>query len=106
MGSYRDELSFEEMAVERDRALERERAAAEGGEPPPFQYGPPTPIPMLAARETAAAYGCEPTVADRTMAERLLMKVRHVLYTMDEQQSEIARLRENTRQVLARLSTA
>lgn len=114
MRSRREGPTFEEMAIERDRELERR--AAEAADPPPFQYEVPAPLPgAMVARESAAAYGdyfAEPHPASvvasdaRLMIERLLVRVRHVLYSLDVQQQEIVRLRENTRGVLARLSAA
>ncbi|HEX6370984.1 MAG TPA: hypothetical protein VF006_18840 [Longimicrobium sp.] len=99
-------LTFEEMAIERDRELERQRAAAEGGESPSehrYDFGKPMPG-MLMARETAALpWGYEAGTDYSTMVERLLSRVWHVLYTLGEQKPEIVRLRENTRQMLARL---
>lgn len=107
MRSYREGMSFEEMAIERDRELERQRAAAEDGHPAEHQYDFSRPMPMLAARETAALpWGYDPAQGSdfSTMVERLLSRVWHVLYTLGEQRAEIVRLRENTRQMLARLS--
>lgn len=109
MRSYPEGMSFEEMAIERDRELERQRAAAEDGHPAEHQYDFSTRMPMLAARETAALpWGYDPAhVTDHsTMVERLLSRVWHVLYTLGEQRQEIVRLRENTRQMLVRLGTA
>jgi hypothetical protein len=107
MRSYREGMSVEEMATERDRELERQRAAAEDGHPAEHQYDFSRPMPMLAARETAALpWGYDPAQGSdfSTMVERLLSRVWHVLYTLGEQRAEIVRLRENTRQMLARLS--
>lgn len=102
-------LTFEEMAIERDRELERQRAAAEGGEgPAEHRYDFSTPMPGTSmVRETAALpWGYEAGTDYSTMVERLINRVWHVLYTLGEQKQEIVRLRENTRQVLARLGTA
>lgn len=108
MRSYRKGMSFEEMAIERDRELERQRAAAEGGDPAEeHQYDFSRPMPTLAARETAALpWGYDPAQGTdySTMVERLLSRVWHVLYTIGEQKPEIVRLRENTRQMLVRMS--
>lgn len=108
MRSERDGLTFEEMAIERDRELERQRAAAEGDGAPELQYDFGVPLPgSMMVRETAVAWGHEATrVSDYpTLVERLLHRVWYVMYTMGEQQQEIVRLRENTRQALARLAT-
>ena len=114
MRSRRERPTFEEMAIERDRELGRR--AAESAQPPPVPYDASTPLSeMMVARESAAAYGdyfAEPHPASvvasdaRLMIERLLVRVRHVLYSLDVQQQEIVRLRENTRGVLVRLSAA
>lgn len=109
MHSYREGMSIEEMANERDRELERQRAAAEGARPAEHQYDFSRPMPMLAARETAALpWGYDPAHGSdySTMVERLLSRVWHVLYAIGEQKPEIVRLRENTRQMLARMSAA
>lgn len=106
MRSYREGMSVEEMAIERDRELDRERAAAEDDHPAEHQYDFSRPMPMLAARETAALpWGYDPARGSdySTMVERLLSRVWHVLYTVGEQKPEIVRLRENTRQMLARM---
>jgi hypothetical protein len=98
-----DDTKFERLAVEQDA-----RRASEGAEPPAQPssgwvksdpgYG------LLRAREAAVIDS--PAVVDRYRVgvDRLLNKLVHVLFTLDEQRSEIVRLRENTRQVLARLS--
>lgn len=101
-------LTFEEMAIERDRELERQRVAAEGGESPQeHRYDFSTPMPTSMVRETAALpWGYDAGTDYSTMVERLISRVWHVLYTLGEQKHEIVRLRENTRQVLARLGTA
>ena len=109
MRSYREGMSIEEMANERDRELERQRAAAEDGRPPEHQYDFSTPLPTMAARETAALpWGYDPAHASDypRLVERLLSRVWHVLYTLGEQKPEIVRLRVDTRQALARLSAA
>ncbi|HYR11028.1 MAG TPA: hypothetical protein VEQ60_24825 [Longimicrobium sp.] len=111
MRSRREGPSFEEMAIERDRELERQRAAAEGDPPSEFRYDFSQPLPgTLVARETAAlSWGLEAAAAPSeypSLVERLLSRIWHVMYTLGEQKQEIVRLRENTRQVLARLVTA
>jgi hypothetical protein len=101
------DFAIEDAAIERDRELERQRAAAEDNHPAEHQYDFSRPMPMLAARETAALpWGYDPARGTdySTMAERLLSRVWHVLYTIGEQKPEIVRLRENTRQMLVRLS--
>jgi hypothetical protein len=102
------DFSIEDAAIERDRELERQRAAAEDDHPAEHQYDFSRPLPgMMAARETAALpWGYDPAQGSdySTMVERLLSRVWHVLYTLGEQMPEIVRLRENTRQILARLS--
>jgi hypothetical protein len=109
MHSHREGMTFEEMALERDRELERQRAAAEGESPSEFRYDFGKPMPGPAARETAVMpWGFN---ADRggdysTGVEHLLSRVWFAIYTIGEQRQEIVRLRENTRQVLARLATA
>ncbi|MBW3569635.1 MAG: hypothetical protein KY467_00890 [Gemmatimonadetes bacterium] len=105
MRSRRKEFTFEDAAAERDRALDG--AEPDEGRPPPFTYDfsrPPPPMP--AVREAVAPYGFDTSYADGypTLVDRLLGRLRHALYTLDEQRDEIVRLRENTRQVLARLS--
>lgn len=110
MHSYREGMTFEEMAIERDRELERQRAAAEGEPPAGHQYDFSKPLPgMMVARETAVlpwGYEGAHENAYPTMVERMFSRVWAVLYTVGEQQQEIVRLRENTRQMLARLGTA
>lgn len=103
------DLSVEDAAIERDRELERQRAAAEDEHPSDHQYDFSSPMPMLAARETAAlpwGYDAAEPSAYPRLVERLLSRVWHVLYTLGEQKAEIVRLRENTRQMLARLGAA
>lgn len=101
MGS--DDTKFERLAVEQDA-----RRAGEGAEPPaPPAHGWVKADPgygLLRAREAAVLDS--PAVVDRYRVgvDRMLNKLVHVLFTLDEQRSEIVRLRENTRQVLARLS--
>lgn len=124
MRSSHRRKSFEELAIERDRELERAAAEAagpsrsagaspsasapEGADLSQFKYDFSTPLPgTLVARE-AAAYplGAGAAQGDgyASLVERLLSRVWHTLYTLGEQRQEIVRLRENTRQVLARLS--
>jgi hypothetical protein len=101
-------LTFEEMAIERDRELERQRVAAEGGDSPSeHRYDFSAPMPVSMVRETAALpWGYEAGTDYSTMVERLISRVWYVLYTLGEQKQEIVRLRGDTRQVLARLGTA
>jgi hypothetical protein len=108
MRSHREALTFEEMAIERDRELERQRAAAEGDAPSEHRYDFSTPMPGASmVRETAALpWGYDAGTDYSTLVDRLLSRAWHVLYTLGEQKQEIVRLRENTRQVLARLGTA
>jgi hypothetical protein len=110
MRSRREGPSFEEMAIERDRELERQRAAAEGESPSEFRYDFSQPLPgTLVARETAALpWGLEAAAPSEypSMVERLLSRIWHVMYTLGEQKQEIVRLRADTRQSLARLGTA
>jgi hypothetical protein len=96
--------TVEELAIEHDRRLDHGEAEKPSG----FRYTPTPPdYGVSYVRDSAAIpMACDPSAADRGMVERLLVKLRHVLYSLDEQQQEIARLRENTRQVLARLSAA
>ena len=110
MRSRREGPSFEEMAIERDRELERQRAAAEGEPPSGFRYdfSQPLPAPMVARETAALPWGLEAAQVNEypSMVERLLRRVWHVMYTLGEQKQEIGVLRENTRQALARLGTA
>jgi hypothetical protein len=97
-----DDTKFERLAVEQDV-----RRAGEGAEPPAQPssgwvksdpgYG------LLQAREAAVLESPAAVDRYRVGVDRLLNKLVHVLFTLDEQRGEIARLRENTRQVLARL---
>jgi hypothetical protein len=101
------DFSVEDAAIERDRELERQRAAAEEGHPPEHQYDFSRPLPASVVRETAAlpwGYDAAQGSDYSTMVERLLSRVWHMLYAIGEQKPEIVRLRENTRQMLARLS--
>jgi hypothetical protein len=110
MRSHREGMTFEEMAVERDRELERQRAAAEGESPSGHRYDFSPPLPgMTMARETAVlpwGFNGERGEDYSTGVQHLLSRVWHVMYTLGDQQLEIVRLRENTRQALARLVTA
>jgi hypothetical protein len=107
MDSYeRQSPTFEERAIGPDRRPER--GAAEDATPSAFMYTPTPPDygAMIVRDSAAISLSREGLAADRGMVERLLVRLRHVLYGLDEQQHEIVRLRENTRQVLARLSAA
>jgi hypothetical protein len=109
MRSHRKERTFEEMVIERDRELERQRAAAEP--PETFEYEEPLdrPRPTFMACETAAlpwGFSAERGADYSSGVEHLLSRVWHIMYTLGDQQLEIVRLRENTRQMLARLATA
>ena len=76
------DFSVEDAANERDRELERERAAAEDGHPPEHQYDFSRRLPMLAARETAVlpwGYDAADPSAYPRLVERLLSRVWHVL---------------------------
>lgn len=110
MRSRGEPMSFEDMAIERDRELERQRAAAEGESPYEHRYDLSRPVSAgMVARETAAlpwGFEAAPGGDYSIMVERLLGRVWSVMYTLGEQKQEIVRLRENTRQVLARLVTA
>jgi hypothetical protein len=109
MSSHGEPITFEEMAIERDRELERQRAAAEGESPYEHRYDFSTPPSTSMVRETAAitwGFDAVPGGDYSTGVERLISHLWFVLYTLGEQRAEIVRLRENTRLALARLGTA
>lgn len=103
-----DPTKFERQAVE--EAARRASQAAESrahsvADLPEEELGPDNGV--MYARETALI-ASSPAAIDRyrMLTERILNKVVHVLFTLEDQKSEIVRLRENTRQVLARLGAA
>ncbi|WP_420125749.1 hypothetical protein [Longimicrobium sp.] len=102
-------MTFEEMAVERDRELERQRAAAEGESPYEHRdaFGAP-PSASMVCETAAVTWGFEaiPGGDYSTGVTRLISHLWFILYTIGEQRQEIVRLRENTRQVLGRLAPA
>lgn len=102
-----DPTKYERLAVEEDarRASLEECGGRSVDDLPEEELGPDNGV--MYARETAVI-ASSPAAIDRyrMLTERILNKVVHVLFTLDDQKSEIARLRENTRQILARLGTA
>lgn len=109
MRSHSQPMTFEEMAIERDRELERQRAAAEGESPNEHRYDfSPPPSTSMVRESAAVTWGFEavPGGDYSTGVDRLISHVWFLLYTLGEQRQEIVRLRENTRQVLARLVPA
>lgn len=92
-------------------ALDRDRAAAEPASVPAIaddEFMVPPPGGFVAREAAAIPMGWDATYEDGypTLVERLLGQMRHMLYSLDEQQHDIVRLRESTRHVLARLSPA
>ena len=109
MGSRRKGPAVEDLAIERDRELQRQDEAAEGEKPSERGYDFGTPMPSMAARETAVlpwGFEAERSGDYSTGVERLLSRVWFAIYNIGEQRQEIVRLRENTRQMLARMGTA
>jgi hypothetical protein len=106
----RKEPGSDEMAIERDGELGPQRAAAEGDTPSGFPYNVPPPPPGgFAVREGGTmAWGLEAGhISDYPLiVERLLGRLWFVMYSLGEQQQDIVRLREATRQGLVRLATA
>jgi hypothetical protein len=103
-------MTFEDMAIERDRELERQRAAAGLPDPSGYEEEPlDRPRPTFMACEAAAlpwGVSAERGTDYSAGVQHLLSRVWFVMYSLGEQQLEIVRLRENTRQSLARLGTA
>lgn len=120
MRSTDEQKSFEEMAIERDRELERAAARASGepgasaaaAEEPgaskfTWQPTPPDYGVMRVSEPAAVAWGTSAVAKEYApLVERMLSRIWHSLYAMDEQRHEIVRLRESTRGVLARLARA
>lgn len=108
MGAMREEFPVEKEAAERDAT--RDRATDEAAHPPEFKYDFGCPgYGVLMARETPAlSWGLDTVGGDVSpvLVERDLNSLKHVFCTLGEQRREIARLREDTRQVLAGLSPA
>ncbi|HEU4885960.1 MAG TPA: hypothetical protein VFT45_27225 [Longimicrobium sp.] len=109
MRSQREGMTFEEMVAERDRELARQRAAAGPEELSGYEEPLDRPRPSFMACEAAAlpwGVSAERGADYSAGVQHLLSRVWHVMYTLGDQQLEIVRLRENTRQMLARLVTA
>ncbi len=106
MRSDQPKFSYEEAALREDAR----RAAGDAESRAPRSVSElPDEVPMprngvLRARETALI-AMSPEVVDRHRrgVEHILDKILLVLFAMGEQKHEIRRLREDTRQVLARL---
>lgn len=109
MRSHREGMTFEDMAIERDRELERQRAAAEPPEPSGYQYPPDEPrTPFMVSEAAALPWGSSVERGGEYSegVRHMLSRVWHVIYSLGDQQMEIMRLRDHTRQSLARLGTA
>ena len=80
----------------------------EGGEARPLRQDDPG-LPgygMLVARESASvsvALDAAPAERYPPLVDRIISRLQHLLYALDDQRAEIGRLRENTRTVLARM---
>lgn len=105
-----EEPGFEEMAIEREPELERQPAAAEGDTASelPYDVSPPPPGGFMAREGATMTWGgFETQISDYPqIVERLLGRLWYVMYALGEQQQEIVRLRDNTRQAHQRLGTA
>ena len=100
----RRKKSFEEQAV--NHGAEAERAAVEAADPP-GTYDLSRRVTRSSVVREAAALPLNLDAAHSDgysgLVDRVIGQLRHLLYSLDEQQQDIVRFRDSTRMALARL---